>query len=424
MRDAAPAADADLERRWRRNQFAVTAASFIGYTGFTLVMPFLPLYISELGERDLGTIALWSGLSIGITPALTALLSPAWGKLADRYGRKIMLERALVSFVIVMTLMAFVTRPWHVFALRALQGLFAGYGGLTVAMAAESAPRARMATAIGLVQTAQRLGPAIGPMIGSVLASLVGLRHSFFVTAGFYLLALILAVVLYVESPTQRSSSGQAATAGRVRFRDLIRQPNFTLLLVAILGIQYADRSLGPILPLYLARGTDPGRVTLASGILFSVLAFAAAVGHHVCGRLLERHEARRVIAGGAAGAAAAIAIFAALPWPSLMAQALTLAVFGLAVGVAMTGAFTAAGMLIPPGAQGTGFGLLNGAALTGLALSPVASGALGGWSMTAVFLLDAVIATAVAALVIRRMVNTPAGPRTGLSDAPVGADD
>jgi len=148
--------------RWRRNQFAVTAASFIGFTGFTLVMPFLPVFIQQLGVRDVGEAALWAGLSLGVTPAVTAVLAPFWGRLADRYGRKLMVERALVSFVVIMSAMAFVTRAWHIFVLRAVQGVFAGYGGLTLAMAAESAPRDRMATAIGLVQTAQRLGPALG----------------------------------------------------------------------------------------------------------------------------------------------------------------------------------------------------------------------------------------------------------------------
>src|SRR5947208_12216363 len=128
-----------------RNLFAVTAASFIGFTGFTLVMPFLPLYFKLLGVQDVGEIAMWSGLTLGVTPGLTALLAPFWGRLADRYGRKIMVERSLVSFVIVMGAMAYVQRPWHVFALRALQGLFAGYGSLTLTMAADSAPPDRMA---------------------------------------------------------------------------------------------------------------------------------------------------------------------------------------------------------------------------------------------------------------------------------------
>ena len=133
---------------------------------------------------------MWSGLSLGVTPALTALLSPFWGRLADRYGRKIMVERSLVSFVVVMAAMAFVTRPWHVFALRAVQGLFAGYGALTLTMAADSAPRDGWRRRSATVQTAQRLGPALGPIIGGALAQMVGLRRAFLVTAVFYVIAL------------------------------------------------------------------------------------------------------------------------------------------------------------------------------------------------------------------------------------------
>ena len=96
---------------WKKNLFAVTAASFVGFTGFTLVMPFLPLYVAQLVVSDVGEIALWSGLSLGVTPAVTALMAPLWGRLADRFGRKIMVERSLVSFVFVMGAMAFVTEP-------------------------------------------------------------------------------------------------------------------------------------------------------------------------------------------------------------------------------------------------------------------------------------------------------------------------
>src|SRR3982750_4157511 len=151
---------------WQRNVFAVTAASFMGYTGFTLVMPFLPLFIRQLGVTDVGEIAMWTGVSLGVTPGLTAILAPAWGRLGDRFGRKIMVERSLVSFVVLFTAMAFVRSVWQVLALRAIQGLFAGYGSLSVAMAAESAPRDRMPSAIGAVQTAQRIGPGVGPGIG------------------------------------------------------------------------------------------------------------------------------------------------------------------------------------------------------------------------------------------------------------------
>src|SRR3954451_8734857 len=106
---------------WQRNVFAVTAASFLGYTGFTLVMPFLPLFIGQLGVVGVGPIAMWTGVSLGVTPAITALLAPAWGRLGDRYGRKIMVERSMVSFVVLFAAMAYVTRVWQVLAIRSVQ---------------------------------------------------------------------------------------------------------------------------------------------------------------------------------------------------------------------------------------------------------------------------------------------------------------
>jgi len=120
---------------WRRNLAAVTVATFIGFTGFTLVMPFLPLYFEQLGVKDTGAIAVWSGVSLGVTPAVTALMAPVWARVAERYGRKLMVARSLFSFVVIMGAMAYVTAPWQVFALRAVQGFFAGYGMLALTMA-------------------------------------------------------------------------------------------------------------------------------------------------------------------------------------------------------------------------------------------------------------------------------------------------
>src|SRR5438128_11344996 len=133
------------EPLFSKDLFAVTAASFIGFTGFTLVMPFLPLYIRQLGVTDVGEIALWTGVTLGVTPALTALCAPFWGRVADRVGNKVMVARALLAFVVVMTALAYVTRVWRLFALRAALGFLAGYAALTLSMAASSAPRDRIA---------------------------------------------------------------------------------------------------------------------------------------------------------------------------------------------------------------------------------------------------------------------------------------
>lgn len=387
----------------------MTAASFIGFTGFTLVMPFLPLYFQLLGVHDLGEIAMWSGLSLGVTPALTAMLAPLWGRFADRYGRKIMVERSLVSFVIVMASMAFVTRAWHVFALRAVQGLFAGYGALTLTMAADSAPRDRMAYAIGSVQTAQRLGPALGPIIGGAVAQVVGMRNTFLVTSAFYLMAALLVLFMYHEPAVHRADERE--DGGRVSFRNVLAFQNFVLLMGVIFGLQFVDRSFGPVLPLYVSElGTPTDRVPIVSGLLFSIAAGAGALGHHFCGRLLRRATARLVIAGsvsvGAVGAL--LYVLAGGPWLLVLGTP----IFGVAIGIATTAAYTAASSVMPSTARGAGFGLLTTASLTGLALSPIVSGILGATSIRAVFLLD-VIALVVLAVVVSRLMITTRLPET-----------
>jgi MFS family permease len=397
---------------YRRNLFAVTSASFIGFMGFTLVMPFLPLYFHLLGVEDVGRVAMWSGLSLGVTPALTALLAPFWGRLADRFGRKIMVERSLASFVVVMSAMAFVTRPWHVFALRGVQGLFAGYGALALTMAADSAPKGRMGQAIGTVQTAQRLGPALGPVFGGSLAAIVGLRRGFMVAGACYLIALVVVFLMYDEpppSPTDRfgeaglrDESGSTADPIRsVTFRDVLAFENFLLMAVVIFGLQFVDRSFGPVLPLYVGElGTASARIPLVSGVLFSIAAGAGAIGHHFCARLLQRRTAAQLIA--VASAVAAVSALAYVAAHDVRWLFLATPLFGLAIGVGTTAAYTAAAAVIPANVRGTGFGLLTTASLVGLAVSPVVCGLLAATSIRAVFALDVVTLGALAIAVHR----------------------
>ncbi len=392
MPEAAPSA--------RRNLIALTAASFIGFTGFTLVMPFLPLYMRQLGLTDVGSIALWTGLSLGVTPAITALLSPFWGRLADRFGRKLLVVRSLVSFIFLMSAMAWATHPWHVFALRALQGVFAGYGALCLTMAADSAPPGRMAQSIGVVQTAQRLGPAVGPVIGGMVAAIVGLRTSFYVTAAFYAVALVQLVVLYREpAPVHHAARARE----RVTFASVLAFDNFLLLMGMIFAFQLVDRSFGPVLPLHVAAlGVAGNRVAFVSGVIFSVLACSAALGHHFCGALLRRWSARHVISRGTLVAAAAVAVFAVVPRPWLLGP--SACVFGLGLGAAMTAAYTVAATAVPADVRGAGFGFLTSSSLLGMAISPVLSGFVAATDLRLVFAADAVVLCS-AAIVVRRLM-------------------
>lgn len=391
---------------WRRNQTAATVATFLGFTGFTLVMPFLPLYFQELGVRRTGAIAIWAGLSLGVTPAITAVMTPIWARLAGRLGHKVMMERSLASFVIIMTLTAAVRAPWQVLVLRAIQGVFAGYGPLAMMLAAESSPRQHMSAAIGWVQTAQRLGPALGPVIGGTLVQTVGLRETFVVAAGFYLAGFLFVAIGYRESgPRPRP----AAVEQPESWRTLRLVPHFVLFVGIIFALQLVDRSFGPILPLYLTEiGLPAGRVAFLTGVIFTIAAATAALGNQASGWLTKRAACGVVVPVAALLAALATGTFGAAPPVAILLTAAV--VFGLGMGVATTVIYTEAGHSVGPSARGVAFGYLQTAYLIGLAVSPVAAGLLGAHSMRAVFFVDGGGLAAVAVLVNRRMRGTGAG--------------
>ena len=388
---------------WRRNQLVVVIVTFVGFTGSTLVMPFLALYIQQLGVTDTGEVALWTGLTLGSTPAITALCAPFWGRVADRYGNKILVQRSLLSFVIVMAAMGYAQSAWQLFVLRALQGLVAGYGPLTLSMAALSAPREEMAAAIGAVQTAQRIGPAIGPVVGGLLAAAVGQRRAFVVAACIYALALVLLTIFYREP---RREAHEKVARQRVSFQDILAFENFVVLTGLILAVQTIERSFGPVLPLYVrALGSAGGRLELAAGLLFSSAAVTGALGHQLAATLLRRVSARVVLGMSLPVSAVALVAFSAVG--QLWALMLAFGLFGLGAGTAMTAAFTAAGGVIPRHAHGASFGLLSSASLIGMSLGPVLGGLVAGRSIRAVFLVAAG-GLAVLALVVRQLMVDP----------------
>ena len=388
---------------WRRNQTAVTTATFMGFMSFTLVMPFLPLYFEQLGVQSTRSVAIWSGLSLGVTPAVTAAMAPVWARLAERYGRKMMVARSLISFMVIMGALAFVRAPWQVFVLRAIHGFFAGYGPIALTMAAESAPPEQMATAIGWVQTAQRLGPALGPVIGGTLAHSVGLRGAFLVSAAVYLAAFLLVLVGYRESDTRKDVP--AALPAKVTFAELRVVPHFLLFMGAVFGMQLADRSLGPILPLYLREiGVAPESVAFLAGILFTITAGSAAIGNLSSRWLLTQRSEGVLVAVMVGVASIAALVFAAGPPIGVLLGAA--AGFGLALGVATTSIYTVASQSVTAERRGGAFAYLTSAYLLGLAVSPVVAGFIGSVSMRAVFLADAAGLALVAWLVKRGMVD------------------
>jgi MFS family permease len=372
---------------WRRNQLVVCVAVFMVFMGFAFVLPFLPLYVRQLGVASDEAAATWAGVLIGIAPLLAGLLAPVWGRLGDRYGQKPMAVRALVSYVILLALSGAVTTVWQLLALRTAVGLFGGVGPLGLAMATALAPREQTGRAVGSVQSAQILSAAVGPLAGGLLAHTIGMRLTFVATAAACAIALVLLVFFYEESPR----AAVADDAPRDGFGAVLSVPGVLPLMATLFVVNFIGRSFTPILPLHLQRMAVPAsNLALATGILISVYSACAAVSAALLGRATRRRDPRAMlVATLVAGAAIVLPMGLVGRFPSFLGLAVLL---GLAAGGSLTLCYTIGGLMVPIERRTTAFGFFSGAALFGGAVSPSIAGLLTRVHFKAIYWADAVL--------------------------------
>jgi DHA1 family multidrug resistance protein-like MFS transporter len=384
---------------WERNQYVMVATVFVVFTGFAFVLPFLPLYVRELGVADEETGMLWAGVLIGIAPLLAGLLAPVWGRLGDRFGHKPMALRALAAYVLLLALSAGVTSVGQLFVLRVGVGLFGGVGPLGLAMATSLAPRELTGRAVGLIQAAQILAAAVGPFGGGMLADAIGIRATFLVAAAVCLASFVLVLALYEEAP--HGASQRQRVAGASLF-EILAVPRVLPLLVVLFLVNFIVRSFTPILPAPLrSLGVLPTRLAANTGMLISVYSVAAALSATLLGRASRFIPPGLLLAASLIGGALTVAPMALVPSFALLL--LCAALLGLASGGALTLCYTIGGLSVPHEQRTTAFGFFSGAALFGGAVSPSCAGLLAHLDLRAIYYVNAALFVALAAGVALR---------------------
>jgi MFS family permease len=370
--------------QWRTNQIAVSAGASGVWLGNTLVIPFLPLFVRQLGIEDIGATALWTGLLFAVSPALAALSGPVWGGIADRYGLRLVATRAAAGNSLCWFLMAFATSVWHVLLIRIALGVLGGFNSISVAAITQLAPREHTSRVIGNLQSIQVLSAAIGPVLGGLLYGAVGISNTFFLTAAITLGSALTIWALYRDRPEgapPHHSPGRPA-------RGYLRRGEYLIPMLILFSIQMADRSYTPVVPLFLEQlGTPAGRVATLAGALFSSAALGEAFAAWLSGRLASTMRVRRLLL-------IRLALGAGLLVP--MAQAGSPNAFffwrvalAFVAGGILTLAYTGAGAVIPGEERGSGYALLSSTLMLGGSAGPVVAGLLAGISLRAVFVFN-----------------------------------
>ncbi|MFN8008551.1 MAG: MFS transporter [Terriglobia bacterium] len=379
--------------QWRVNQWAVVLSAGSIFAGYTLILPFVPLYIQMLGVASPSRAAVWAGLVLGISPLMAALIGPFWGKLADRVGLKIMAIRITLALAIIWILTAYVQSVWQFFLLRFLLGVFAGFNSFSIALTTQLTPQEKVGKAIGTLHAVQIISTAVGPFLGGLLAGAIGIRKTFLVTGSLSLISFLLFVFLYrdKEHPSQPRQDLETKVSSHRSFKELMRLQNFLPLAAVLLLITVIDRSFAPVIPLFvLSLVKTPFQAARTAGLIISVASVAESLAAWNSGRKFasappKRFLMSRLVWGGG--------VCVLLAFATSVNQLLFLRVLlALLAGGTLTIAYTFASQVIPEGDRAAAFGLLSSYSMVGGAIGPLMGGFLSSINIRGAFVANAVL--------------------------------
>ena len=381
---------------WRRNLYVCLFGSFTTVAAMTLLLPFLPLYVEQLGARTHAAIVQWSGVAFGATFLGAGLVAPLWGKLADLYGRKPILIRASLGMAVTMSLIGTVHTVWQLVLLRLLAGLLGGYSSGAVVLVATQTPKDRSSWALGTLSTGVMAGGLVGPLIGGALPSLIGIRETFHLAGGVIFVAFLATCFLIKED--RRGAVPRARRRGRRGAWASIpdRRPVIAMLATAML-LMLANMSIEPIITVYVGQLLHGGDVALTSGVVMSASALGSILAAPRLGRLADRVGAWTVILG------CLLATALLLIPQAFVASAWQLVVLRFLMGLSLAGLLPSINALlrhsVPDGVVGTILGYAISAQFAGQVAGPLVGGLVGGHlGMRAVFLTTSVLLLAGAA--------------------------
>lgn len=362
---------------WKAVLVILTCNVVLMSASYTMLIPFLPMYlINELGVTS-DNVNMWSGIIFSVTFIVSAVMAPIWGKLSDKKGRKPMAVRAGVGLAITYFICGIVSSPIQLMFARILQGFAAGLWPAELAIMSSYAPKEKLGFCMGVMQGALTAGGVIGPLLGGVLASVFGMRVSFFISAGALALITLITLIFIKEPPREAKTPEQLALAKEAEKVNLLKVPMIRRMLECAVVIQMAILILQPILTLYVAElHHSMDNVIMLSGMVFSLGGFAGAISAPLWGRYGQSHGFFRTMCITLAGTGFILII------QSIPSTLTPFAILQFVCGLFYAGVYPSINSILvkksPAEQRGRIFGLMFAAQQIGSTIGPLVGGFIG----------------------------------------------
>lgn len=382
----------DYMVNWKVNLTVLWLGQFLVMAGMTMIMPFLPLYLEELGMTDSHQVATWAGIIFAGNFVTSFLFQPFWGGLADRYGRKIMLLRSGFGMAIVMVLMGFAASAWQLLVLRLLNGTISGYSPAAVALVSTNTPKEKIGLAMGTLQSGAVAGSILGPFIGGLLAEAIGYRYIFYVTGALLFLATMLTMTMVKEKFNASEAAKQPKVSVIQGFSDIRHIKQLPVLYSVTFMIQFAIQCTMPLMALFVEELHGSGEMlAFYAGLVGSITGFSNMIASPFLGKLSDRIGSGKILVFCLFGAALFFIpqAFVLNVWQLLIARFL--------LGIFLGGLLPTVNLLIrtyaPVGMESRVYSFNTSAMALGNMMGPVIGGALSGLlSIRSLFILTAVL--------------------------------
>ena len=363
---------------WRRNRVVTPVATLLCSLGFNVTWPFVPLMVRELGIRE--NLETWVGYMLLVFYLVSFAVNPVWGSIADHYGRKLMVLRAMVGMGLAMLLVPLAPTPLWFAAALVLVSVFNGFTPAAMSLLVANTPGRRIGSTVALTQTGGLVGQALGPAAGAALAAYVDQQHALYWIGGGLMLSGGLLVFFYVHE-VKRVVAGPWRLNWLGSLKTLLAVRGIGPLM--FLGFLFSMMWHGSItnitvfmLQLLEGRGVDAAGEAWWIGAAAMGGALCMLVATPVWGRVLDRTGPAKVLL--VCGIATVVTHAPLLVLQTPMELVLTRAAFGLTSAGMQAALVYLLRTVSPPGMDARAIAYMSAFQFFGMGMAPFLAGLIG----------------------------------------------